>query len=53
MDDGLAPVAAAVSAFDVAPVCIRERLPESLPDPVRAVVLDVVGNLNCMRKLGE
>lgn len=52
MDDGLAPVAAA-SPFAVAAILVRERFPELLPEPVRAAVLDAVGSLNCMRKLGE
>ena len=57
MDDGLAPVTAvtpvtAASPVTTAPVGVRVRFPEALPDPARAAVLDV-GTLNCMRKPGE
>ena len=46
MDGGLCPVAAA-------PMRIRVRFPEVLPNPVRSAVLDVVGALGCMRNSGE
>ena len=46
MEDGLAPVTGA-------PVRVCVRFAEALPDPIRAAVLGVVGNLNWVRKPGE